>query len=51
MGAKKVKTPSHQKDEAPKYDPMAHVIIYASMTRPCLNCGRNSVHKERSCNQ
>ena len=48
MGAKKVKTPSHEK-EAPKYDPFEHVIIHASSTRPCLNCGRNSVHKASTC--
>jgi len=49
MGVKKVKTPSDKKANLPKYDPNAHAVISASMTRPCLNCGKNSVHKESSC--
>lgn len=48
MGAKKVKTPSHEK-EALKYDPSMHTVIVASITRPCLNCGKNSIHKESTC--
>jgi hypothetical protein len=32
-----------------KYDYTAHTIVYASTTRPCLNCGRNSMHKETLC--
>lgn len=48
MGVKKVKTPSDKKTGA-KYDPNAYTVIHASSTRPCLQCGRNSVHKANTC--
>jgi hypothetical protein len=47
MAGKKAKLASDVKGV--KYDYNAHTIIHASTTRPCLNCGRNSVHKEITC--
>lgn len=45
----KVKKAKLASDVKAKYDYSAHVMISASTTRPCHNCGRASVHKATIC--